>query len=452
MTESGQDQHTANESARHFTVVGGGMLGLGVALQLVNQGYQVTVLEAAPVLGGLASAWQVGDVVWDRYYHVIAPQDDHVFNLLEELGLSPQLQWGRTRTLFYDGKQHYPLNNAWDYARLPALGLIEKFRLAVTILYAARMKDSLPLESLKVDDWLTRWSGKRTFAQLWRPLLRAKLGDNYRFASAAYIWATIQRFYGARQGSRKTESFGYVKGGYRTILEAMAKHLEQRGVQLRIGAGVTAIEQLDDQRYRVQTGSETIMTDRVVMTCAAPLIQKLLPDLPAEENRRLGDIRYQGIVCASLVLKRPLGGAYLTYITDESLPFTTVIEMSSLVSPDNLGGHHLVYLPKYVPSDDDILTQSDEAIQASFIAGLKRMYPDLTDSDILACKIARTRYVLALTTLNYSAGLPPIVSGMPGCYLLNSAQIVNGSLSIDETLALAYKGADAIIVAERKPA
>ena len=45
------------DSREHFGVVGGGLLGLTLALRLSQRGYRVTLLEAAPHVGGLADAW-----------------------------------------------------------------------------------------------------------------------------------------------------------------------------------------------------------------------------------------------------------------------------------------------------------------------------------------------------------------------------------------------------------
>jgi len=50
-------------------IVGGGFLGMTLAHRLARHGQDVTLFEAAPALGGLASAWSLGDVVWDRHYH-----------------------------------------------------------------------------------------------------------------------------------------------------------------------------------------------------------------------------------------------------------------------------------------------------------------------------------------------------------------------------------------------
>ena len=88
-------------------------------------------------------------------------------------------------------------------------------------------------------------------------------------------------------------------------------------------------------------------------------------------------VRYMGIVCASLVLRRPLAPYYLTYITDPDTPFTAVVEMTSFVDPAEVGGHHLVYLPKYVAPDDPLFEASDEEVRASFLPYLRRMYPSL---------------------------------------------------------------------------
>ena len=195
-----------------WAVVGGGMLGLTLALRLNQAGQHVTVFEAADDFGGLASAWRVGDVTWDRYYHVIMRSDTRLRALLTELDLEQEIHWAVTRTNFYTGRAMHPLNNVIDYLRLPVLGPVDKARLAATILYASRIENGRPLENLSAADWLTRLSGARTYRNLWQPLLRSKLGSNEGKASAAYIWSVIRRFYGARQGGMQREMFGYVPG------------------------------------------------------------------------------------------------------------------------------------------------------------------------------------------------------------------------------------------------
>jgi protoporphyrinogen oxidase len=422
---------------KSWCIVGGGLLGLTLAHRLAQNGEEVTVFEGAPRLGGLASAWQVGGFTWDRYYHVIMLSDSHLRRLLTELDLDSEIEWKVTRTGFFTGSGLYHLNNAIDYLKFPALNLLDKLRLGLTIVYMARIKDGHSLEAVPLADWLVRLSGRRVFEQIWRPLLAAKLGENYRKASASFIWSYARRFYAARQGGMKTEMFGYVPGGYARILERFARLLVQEGVPIETGHPVERIRKLAGS-LQIETPTSTRQFGRVVVTSAAPIAAKICPDLSEEELRRLNDVVYNGVICASVLLLRSLGGYYLTYITDPTIPFTAVIEMSSLVDAGrHFGGNTLVYLPRYVTSEDAFWGLTDGEIEEQFLAGLRKIHPDLASEDIIAFRIARARQVYAVTTLNYSDRLPPMITSVPGLSIVNSAHIVNASLAVNETVSLA---------------
>ncbi len=130
-----------------------------------------------------------------------------------------EMKWVETKTGFYMDGQLYSMSNSVEFLRFPPLSLIDKFRLGVTIAYATRrVKDWKRLEKISVTDWLTKLSGKNVFEKMWKPLLRAKLGENYQLASAAFIWAIIARMYAARRSGLKKEMFGYLPGGYGRML------------------------------------------------------------------------------------------------------------------------------------------------------------------------------------------------------------------------------------------
>src|SRR5207237_6088283 len=180
-------------------------------------------------------------------------------------------------------------------------------------------------------------------------------------------------------------------------------------------------------------GGDLLRFDRVVVTAPAPVAARLCPQLLAEEQQRLSAVEYVGILCASLLLKKPLGGYYVTNITDRA-PFTGVIEMTALVDPAELGGRTLVYLPKYLTAGDPAWSKSDSQIETEFIAALDRLYLRFRPDDVLALRISRVRHVFALSTLDYSRQVPPIETSLPGLFLVNSAQIVNGTLNVNETV------------------
>lgn len=428
--------------SERWGIVGGGFLGMTLAHRLARGGKDVTLFEGASQLGGLASAWNLGDVLWDRHYHVTLLSDTHLRALLSELGLEQEMEWVETRTGFYTGGTLLSMSNTLEFLRFPRLGLVDKCRLGATILYASRLKGWKKLERIPVADWLRRWSGNNTWEKIWLPLLRAKLGENYTKASAAFIWAIIARMYAARRTGLKKEMFGYVPGGYARILERFAEILVREGVriELRHAAKRVGVEREGGLGVEFENGRRETF-DQAVLTMAGPIAARACPGLSEDEKSRLMGIQYQGIICASLLLKRPLANFYVTNITDSWVPFTAVIEMSALVDRKHFGGNTLVYLPKYVVPDDPAFSLSDQEIEETFLKALERMYPHFQLRDLLCFRVSRVRYVLAIPTLNYSERLPPMHTSIPGLHIVNSAHIVNGTLNVNETIQLAEKAA-----------
>jgi protoporphyrinogen oxidase len=422
-----------------WAIVGGGLLGMTLALRLRQAGQSVTLFESAPHLGGLASAWQLGDVVWDRHYHVTLLSDTTLRALLTELDLEKEMQWVETRTGFYTDGQLYSMSNTLEFLKFPPLRLPDKLRLGATIFYASRVKDWRRLETIPVADWLRRLSGRRTCEKIWLPLLRSKLGENYKQTSAAFIWTTIARMYAARRTGLKKEMFGYVPGGYARILKRFGAALEEQGVSVKLGCAVNRVAKTNGSLTVNYGEHDKESFDQVVLTAPSPVAARICSGLSEEEKRRLSDVQYQGIICASLLLKKPLANFYVTNITDTEIPFTAVIEMSALVDSQQFNGHSLVYLPKYLAPDDPTFALSDEEIQERFIGALERMYPNFNRDDLLSFRVSRVRHVFPLPTLNYSKRLPEITTSIPGMHVLNSAHIVNGTLNVNETVQLAEK-------------
>jgi protoporphyrinogen oxidase len=418
-------------------IVGGGMLGLTLARRLAQAGQRVTLFEAAPEVGGLAAAWTLGEVTWDKHYHVTLLSDSHLRSLLAELGIDDEMRWVETRTGFYTDGRLYSMSNSFEFLTFPPLRLIDKLRLGLTIFAASRRKNWKPLEHVLVGDWLRKWSGARTFEKIWLPLLKAKLGECYRRTSASFIWATIARMYAARRTGLKKEMFGYAPGGYAHVFRRLGESLTREKVNIRTNARADQVIAEPDGQVRVETADGTEFFDRVVMTCPSPIVSRLCPQLPEPERRRHEGIEYLGIICASVLLDRPLADYYVTNITDGGVPFTAVIEMTTLVDPTELGGKSLVYLPRYAPSNDEAWGWTDADVEDRFLAALASMYADLRPEHVRAFRISRARHVMALPTLGYSERLPSLATGVPNVFAVNSAHIVKGTLNVNEVVDLA---------------
>jgi protoporphyrinogen oxidase len=280
---------------------------------------------------------------------------------------------------------------------------------------------------------------------MWLPLLRAKLGDNHSLASAAFIWSYIYRLYKARQSGMKREVLGYVAGGYAPVLQRFREHLRSLGVDIRTDAVVDEV-QGDAKSATVRLrGGATHELDAVVLTVPSTYVPTLCQQLNAEERTRLEGVVYQGVACASVLLRKPLGGFYVTNITDAWVPYTAVVEMTALVPTSHFGGYTLAYLPRYLTQEDPYWKRSDAEIEREFTEALLRMYSHLTRDDIVSFQVSRARKVQALATLRYQEKvLPRTVTSVPRVFVANSSQIVNGTLNLNETITVANRKAEEI--------
>ena len=110
--------------------------------------------------------------------------------------------------------------------------------------------------------------------------------------------------------------------------------------------------------------------------------------------------------------------------------------LPAFVDRQEMGGHHLVYLPKYVAPEDPLLAAGDDEIRAAFLPYLQRMYPTLRDDDVLAFRVSRVRRVFAVPTLGFSGRMPAITTSVPGLHLAGSAQLPFATLNVNDTLGL----------------
>lgn len=413
-------------------IIGGGAMGLTLAYRLSSRDHSVVVFESENQLGGLATHHDYGSFFWDRFYHVILPSDTHLLALLKELGLADRVRWSATRTGFYvDGKLHSVSNSA-EFLRFPLINVFEKVRLVLTILYCSRLRNWRRLETIPVADWLAKTCGRSTYEKFWKPLLLAKLGNSYQRVSAVFIWSYIRRLFSARDGSAQSkEHLGYVSGGYKAVFARLEQRIRARGGDIRTAVRVRHIHAADGGLW-IEHGGSRECFDKVIFTGPVNILQKVAAPGLIAVSRPPGHVEYLGVVCLVLVSRTPLVPYYVVNIADYQIPFTGVIGMTNVVSTTETAGRHLTYLPKYVLSDDPLLGQSDEEIRASFLQGLRLMFPDFNDNDIESVHINRAFKVQPLQVLNYSRLVPHVATAHPDFFVLNTSQFVNGTLNNNE--------------------
>jgi protoporphyrinogen oxidase len=410
-------------------IVGGGFMGLVSAYEISKTDARVTIFESNSQTGGLATYFDYDDFIWDKFYHVILPTDRHLIHLIEDIGLGSSLKWKRSLTGYYVHNKFYSISNSREFLFFSPLGIMDKAKLAYTIIYASKIKDWKKLEKISVKDWLISLGGKRTYEKFWAPLLLAKLGENHDRVSAVFIWTYIKRLFQARSSAAQKEHMGYVEGGYKTILDKLAYLLQERNSELILDTSIKRIYPDPKGGINLEYDGKTSHFDKVIFTAPLNVLEKTVAPQLMEISNSPKQVEYLGVICMVLISTKPLTPYYVLNIADDQIPFTGVIGMSTLVDKDQTDGKYLTYFPKYVTADHSYWSKSDNELKEIFLKGVHSLYPDFSDNLIHSLHINKAYKVQPLQVMNYSDIVPKVKTKHPDFYVVNTSQFVNDTLN-----------------------
>ncbi|MDP3280486.1 MAG: FAD-dependent oxidoreductase [Nitrosomonas sp.] len=429
----------------NIAVVGGGIGGLVSAYLLAKAGARVTVTvyEASDQLGGLGTFFQYRNVSLERFYHCMLPSDRHLLGVLRELGLEDEIYWKETSFGFMRDGQLYGLNTPLELLRFSPLSLVDRIRVGLTGLWGS-VCSSNGLDDVTCVEWLTRISGHRAFETFWKPMLQAKFGDRYHEVPALWFWTRFNR----EKGGGKKECKGYIRGGYRRIIVALAEAIEAHGGTIRLQAPVEKLDLTEDERLIVHVAQENPhVYDRIVVTTPIFALRKAMADgqLASVAEQIDAGIDMQGVVNAVFTLRRGLTKHYWVATIDEEIPFQGIVESTTLLEKTDTAGVHLVYLMNYVHRTDLRFHQSDAEILDAYMTGLKRLFPDLVDEDVIDRFVFRSPFVEPIYTTGYQQRKPPTTL-LPGkLYLATTTQVYPVVTSWDGAAGLAHKVIDELL-------
>ncbi len=412
-----------NQTSKHIAVIGGGIMGVTLAYRLSQQGLSVTLYERGDNLGGLAGYMPYDGIRIDRFYHTILSSDMTMQQLIEESGVKDKLHFTATKQGFYDNGQIHSFNTPLDFMTFPPLNIFQRFRLALQVIYAQFENDWRKIDNIPVEEWLVKVSGRGVYNKVWKPLLRAKFDTAFTDVPATYIWSRLKRMMGTRQGVTSKEMMCYLENSYYTLIEALAAKCEEYGVTIKLNTVIEEIVIEDGQATGVQTAEGFQSYDAVISTLQSPILGALLPDAPRPFHDQLMRQEYLGVLCPVMILKESLIPYYVLNITDESIPFTAIVETTNLVDTKYVKGHHLVYLPKYLAPDNEMARWSDEKVKSEWLVHLKRMFPDFDESNMVDFIVQRARYVEPIRPIGTLDDIPKIKTPVDRLYMCNTVMI-----------------------------
>ena len=432
-----------NSNPSRIAVIGGGISGLAAALRLVKAGKSVTVIEGSSQLGGLGTFFSHEGHTFEKFYHCMLPNDGPLLALLEELGLTPEIYWKPTTFAYADNERIFPLNKAVDLLKFAPLPFVDRLRVGFTGLYG-RTVSANGLDDITTAEWLQKLSGARAFKKFWQPMLEAKFGDAWEDVPALWFWTRFNR----EKGDKKGECKGYIRGGYKRIIETLEKALRDAGAVVRMNEPVTKVDLAEDGTPVIETTKFTERFDQVVVTAPWTSFAK---SVGAKLKEVSGDvdwnIDFQGVINALFFLKRPLTSHYWLATPEEQYPFDGIIETSTLTSAEDRGSvdRSVVYLTKYLHRSDERFAEKDGVITESWFVALQKLFPALSRQHVEASYVFRAPFVEPIYTKGFLKRRAPEVLVPGRVYLSTTVQVYPTVTSWNGSVGQVGRTVDALL-------
>ena len=406
-----------------IAIVGAGITGLTLAYLLRKRGHAVEVFEAGGAPGGELATVDVGGEPIERFYHHLFTHDRFMIGLCEELGIEDRLDWHEPLMGFYAGGRVHPFTSPLDLLRFGHLSPPARVRLGLGSLLLQRRRSYAAFEDRTAAEVMPRFVGREAFNKIFQPLLEAKFDRHWEGVSMAWMWARLMSRARTRTPDKRRERLGYFRGGFRVVVDALARTITSRGATLHLRSPVQEVTIGSPGAPALRVGGQAVDADAVVATVGLPIIRRILPDERRDFTNSLAATHYVGACVVLMEIERQLSEYYWTNIGDRNLPFAGLIEHTNMVERERYGGQRMLYVSNYLPPEHEFFHIDDDALIDRFVEPIQRVFPRFAREQIGRSWVSRDPVAQPVIAAGYQRRKPAYRSPIPGFYICNTSQI-----------------------------
>jgi squalene-associated FAD-dependent desaturase len=436
-------------------IIGGGLAGLAAAVKLAEAGFQVTVHERRPVLGGRASSSPTGEgeEAVDNCQHVLMRCCTALWDFYGRIGVQDKIHFSG-RLLFRDttGATSVlsavplpaPLHLAPAFARFGALGISE--RLAVGRAMAAILTGRVGkgVEEQPISDWLRRHGqSERVMAHFWQPVLVSALNEEPERIAAHHAFMLFRVGFLSR---RRAYEIGVPTVPLGELYsEPVPRYLTERGGQVHLRSRVERICLRGGAAAGiVLAGGEEQAADFVISAVPWHALPPLLPpDLVEREPYFANLCRLEG---------SPITAVHLWFDRPISLPEHCVLldrEVQWMFNKARPGGN--AYLGLVVSASRNWLPLSRAQILEIATRELEEAFPAVRGAEIVRAAVIKEPYATFSPAPGSEQWRPGPLSPVPGLFIAGDWTRTGWPATMESAVRSGYECAKAILAADGRP-
>lgn len=407
---------------RTTVVLGAGPGGLATGYWLAKHGVSVTVVERAPVVGGLARTVERAGFKFDLGGHRWFSKVDEVNDFYKEVIGDETIWVHRTSRIYFDGKYiDYPLRvgNA-----LTAIGPVAATRALadyarVRIEQRLEPKPIVSMEDAYVDQYgrtLYELFFARYSEKVWGLPCAEMSGDwvNQRTKGMSLVTAVKDAIIPSKgEVQSLIDSFMYPRYGYGRLSERMAEGIAAAGNEVRLNSGVTKVLRQGKHITGVVTTDEagreaTLTGAQFVSSIPLTLLCQIMdPPAPAEVIAAAKSLVFRNVITVNLMLDREkMTDDTWLYVHDRNILFGRLHEPKNWsvdMVPDQ--SKTSVVAEYFCSFGDHIWSMSDDALVAQTVRHLSDDLGFIKREEVLGGFAVRSPRAYPSYTIGYEAPL-----------------------------------------------
>jgi len=384
-------------------IMGGGMAGLATAINLLDQGIDVEIVEGDEIFGGRANSWldEDGDMI-DNALHVFFPYYVNLMAFFKKMGIENNLVWKQPEFYFAQDNGNQPVLGFKDlpaplHAAVATLGMLKKYqgipkwKLFMAMIPFASLVTKTKEQADKLDDWsweewCTRYAPKDAFKFL-KPAANGLTFTEPYALSAKVMCNWFSKILGGYEYAR----LAFANGGLGEIwVGSCLDYIKKKGGTFEAKKAVTAIH-VDNGKISevIINGKEKRTADIYVSAMSPYALRKLVP-AESMEFSYFQDVCYfenSPSMSIQIWFDKKLTDVDVTFFSNDCI-FNTYADLSNVLPHIFKGGSmfEMVIAPA-----DAVQHMSDQVIYNKVIADLKRLFPEARDAKVKKYKVVRER-------------------------------------------------------------
>ncbi|MEQ8718584.1 MAG: hydroxysqualene dehydroxylase HpnE [Acidimicrobiales bacterium] len=378
----------------HVVVVGGGLAGLAAAVDAVDGGARVTLLERRPRLGGATWSFARDGISYDNGQHVFMRCCHEYRSFLDRIGsgdkvflqdaldvavVSPD---GRRGSIRRD-RLPAPLHLARTLATYPFLSVSQRAAAVRAAVALSRLDpDDASLDDRSFEQWLvSKGQGAAAIAALWElivlPTVNVRVGEaSLKLAARVFVTGLL------------TEAGGADIGWTRVPLaelhaDAASAVLSDAGATVRTGAHVQRVSAAEAGRLTVDVDGAELTADAVVVAVPHDVVDEIVPPTTVAHQDRLVELGVSPIVNVHLVYDRPVTD--LAFAAGLNSPAQFVFDRSEAAGV----GDGAQCLAVSISGADEEIGRSPAELIATMSGAVTALFPAAGDAEVLHSMVTR---------------------------------------------------------------